>query len=387
LRRFSTYLITVLLSLLTLFAVTGSASANHLTGSCTGPPISDSQNWVQAFNNLQPGDTLCLNQGNYGTGQAQDTLTASGVTIRPKDAFTGAAITTTHLVIRGNGDHLYRLSINGLESTTPLVTPTGDDIVLSRNVITNNHNGHSCINTFPRSTDDNTPDRLTVDANRIYSCGTYDNASGSFQGEGHGVYIESGTGHVITNNWIYDNTCRGVQLYWDDDRINQQDTTPPGALTNADVHNNVISDNMQGDENGTLGLSVDRICTHGIPSGNVSIGQASTGHNSGNAVHDNVVSYVYLYPTSNPTPNSGNYQLNTSLGENVSSDSFTNNCIYSPPPGTWYDLSDGTITIGTGNTQQDPQFTNHTYVVTGLRNYTVGNTACQDKDPAGTVGP
>src|SRR5262249_25516663 len=51
---------------------------------------------------------------------------------------------------------------------------------------------------------------VIIDSNRIHDCGTLPSTN-----QQHGIYVAAANGTLITNNDIYDNVDRGVQLYPD----------------------------------------------------------------------------------------------------------------------------------------------------------------------------
>ena len=161
-------------------------------------------------NSLAPGQTGCLRAGVFqddvkvnkgGTEGAPTTITSypgerATVVGRFRVADTANYVTVTGLDLDGrNSDNL------------PSPTINGDQVTFSANDVTN-HQTTICFllgsNTYGRARD------TVIERNRIHDCGALPATN-----HHHGIYVEASDGPQITDNWIYDNADRGVQLFPD----------------------------------------------------------------------------------------------------------------------------------------------------------------------------
>jgi parallel beta-helix repeat protein len=110
------------------------------------------------------------------------------------------------IIVRASGVTLDRLTLDGTgpgRSSLPSPTINGSDFTLRESDVTN-RNG-ICVH--PRPYGGLTPDRFTIERNRIHNCGRRPRTN-----HDHGVYVGGGTG-VIRWNVVFDNADRGIQLY------------------------------------------------------------------------------------------------------------------------------------------------------------------------------
>ena len=161
-------------------------------------------------NSLSPGQTGCLRAGVFqgdvkvtkgGAPGAPTTITSypgerATVVGRFRVADTANHVTVSSLDLDGrNKDNL------------PSPTINGDQVTFSANDVTN-HDTTICFllgsDTYGRARD------TVIDRNRIHNCGQLPATN-----HHHGIYVEASDGARITENWIYDNADRGVQLYPD----------------------------------------------------------------------------------------------------------------------------------------------------------------------------
>ena len=108
----------------------------------------------------------------------------------------------------------------------PSPTVDADRVTFTRDDVTD---GHTSICFSIGSLGWGTAHDVVLDGNRIHDCGRLPYGSTNHD---HGIYVESARGTVITNNVIYDNADRGIQLYPD-----AQGST---------IANNVIDGNGEG---------------------------------------------------------------------------------------------------------------------------------------------
>jgi hypothetical protein len=128
------------------------------------------------------------------------------------------ADTANHVTVTG-------LDLDGRNpDDLPSPTINGDHATFSANDVTNHHTTICFIlgsDTYGRARD------TVIERNRIHNCGRLPATN-----HHHGIYVEASDGARITDNWIYDNADRGVQLFPD-----AQDTY---------IARNVIDGNGQG---------------------------------------------------------------------------------------------------------------------------------------------
>ena len=161
-------------------------------------------------NSLSPGQTGCLRAGVFqgdvkvskgGAAGAPTTVTSfpgerATVVGRFRVADTANFVTIANLDLDGrNQDNL------------PSPTINGDNITFGGNDVTNHHTTICFLlgsDTYGRARS------TTIERNHIHNCGELPATN-----HHHGIYVEASDGARITDNWIYDNADRGVQLFPD----------------------------------------------------------------------------------------------------------------------------------------------------------------------------
>jgi parallel beta-helix repeat protein len=114
------------------------------------------------------------------------------------------------------------------------------------------------------------PRGVVIERNRIHDCGALPSTN-----KDHGIYVSEARNTVIRDNWIYDNTDRGIQLYPDADGTtitgNVIDSNGEGIVfagTGSEVSsNNVATGNVISNSN--LGWNVYSNIDGEAPQGNV----------------------------------------------------------------------------------------------------------------------
>ena len=177
---------------------------------------------------LRPGETGCLRGvfeedqiiirrgGRSGSPVRLRSEPGTRATIRGRLTIQARA---TDIVVSG-------LNLDGrnvIDGASPTVL--GDRIVFRNNDVTN-YDTEICF-ILGSVTNGHLAEGTVIDGNRIHNCGKLPS-----QNRDHGIYVEYARGTVITNNYIYDNADRGIQLYPDAD----------GSV----ITNNVIDGNGQG---------------------------------------------------------------------------------------------------------------------------------------------
>jgi hypothetical protein len=336
----------------------------HIGGGTQIPGVGtiDSIGLEQYLNNttLVPDDSVvCLAANSYAGDQTDHVLnlSRSNITVRNEPGQGAVIAGAIQLEPGANYDRIYGLTINGsYKPDRATVTVYGQDDLLDRDTITNVHGAHSCVKAAYDTVHAVAPQRLTVKNDRIYDCGTN-------QVSDQGVEINSGSGHVISDNWIYENSGTGVRLFW-----NWEDGGP--GIDSVKVEHNVIADNCATSASFTG-------C----------YGQTSFETQTNNSAYRfNTIAFPYA-PAGNSTP-PYNFYVNILQGGN---DVLEDNCFWKPQgtDHTWVKLTDGggNTILNTRPTTADPQFADRTAVTHAWRNYSVpsGN-PCYGKQPSGTVG-
>jgi len=202
-------------------ATTGSDSA---AGSASAP-FKTAQKLIDS---LTAGKTGCLGAGTYNESLRFNHGGSPGSPIRLTSAPGGRATVVGRMFIPDGSDDVAvaELNLDGRNaSNLPSPSVSGDRVTFSNNDVTNGHTG-ICF-TVGSALGWGIAHDTVIDANRIHDCGRLPSTN-----HDHGIYVESSRNAVITNNYIYGNADRGVQLYPD-----AQGTT---------VANNVIDGNGEG---------------------------------------------------------------------------------------------------------------------------------------------
>jgi parallel beta helix pectate lyase-like protein len=164
-------------------------------------------------NSLRPGQTGCLRAGTYGgrvkirRGGRRGAPT--GLRNHPGERVVvrgrlHVANSANSVVIRG----LYLDGRNRARLPSPTVN--GNDIVFRDNDVTTRH---TTICFLLGSIEWGRAVGTVIERNRIHDCGELPPTN-----HHHGIYVEASRGARITENWIYDNADRGVQLFPDAQR-------------------------------------------------------------------------------------------------------------------------------------------------------------------------
>ena len=198
---------------------------------------------AKLLSSLRAGQTGCLRAGVYerdvevvrgGSAGAPITLTSYPGERAILLGRLVVAETANWVVIEGldlDGRNVARL---------PSPTVNGDNVTFRGNDVTNRHTG-IC---FLLGSDEWGRARGTViERNRIHNCGQLPPTN-----HDHGIYVEVSEGARITDNWIYDNADRGIQLFPDASRTyvgrNVIDGNGQGVLFSRDSSNNVVEQNV-----------------------------------------------------------------------------------------------------------------------------------------------
>ncbi len=178
---------------------------------------------------LAAGETGCLEPGTYNESLRVNHGGQPGSPIRLVSAPGGQATIVGRLYVpQGSNDVVVSdLALDGRNaSNLPSPTVNADRVIFTRDNVTDGHTG-ICFSIG--SLGWGTAHGVVLDGNRIHDCGRLPYGSTNHD---HGIYVESARGTVITNNFVYDNADRGIQLYPD-----AQGST---------ITNNVIDGNGEG---------------------------------------------------------------------------------------------------------------------------------------------
>jgi hypothetical protein len=223
---------------------------------------------------LAPGQTGCLAGQTFAGDLTFTSGGRQGAPITITSADTGQPATIRgRIVTKPGGDWITfsYLRLDGINADgLPSPTIGSDHVTLLHDDITNEHTA-ICINVIDSSTW-GTGHYTTIEANRIHGCGKL-----PAQNHDHGVY-DSGYYTTVTNNLIYDNADRGVQL-----------RGAHGAV----VSYNVIDGNGEGVIFGDLTSAnnevAHNIVTNSVLRSNVESYWGATPVGTGNVFHDNCV--------------------------------------------------------------------------------------------------
>ena len=197
----------------------------------------------QLANSLKPGQTGCLRAGIY-QGDAKVTKGGTGPAPTTITSYPGERATVVgriHIADEANNVVIAQLNLDGRnDANLPSPTVNGDGIVFRDNDVTN-ANTTIC---FLLGSDGYGRARGTViERNRIHNCGQLPPAN-----HHHGIYVEASDGARITDNWIYDNADRGVQLFPDAQGTyiarNVIDGNGQGVIFSRESANNVVENNV-----------------------------------------------------------------------------------------------------------------------------------------------
>jgi parallel beta-helix repeat protein len=198
---------------------------------------------------LHPGQTGCFRGGTYKFARIE--LLTPRVTLAP---YQDEAVTLEGEVKvqpGGAGSTIEGLLLNGATGTDGIGPRIyADNVVLRDNEITNDHTS-ICVS-VGRYYSSPPPRGVVIERNRIHDCGALPSTN-----KDHGVYVSEARDTVIRDNWIYDNTDRGIQLYPDADGTtitgNVIDSNGEGIVfagTRSDVSsNNVVAGNVISNSN------------------------------------------------------------------------------------------------------------------------------------------
>lgn len=199
--------------------VTCTKVANATSGSDTNPGTvaAPYRTIGKLIANLSAGDTGCARGGmTYVEGdvgwQPANTGTASApvtLTTYPGDA---RATLQLRLSIKDGADYVTVTDVNLDARTSSLPSPTlrGDHALFDDVDVTSNGTAQICFNL---GLNPDTANYNVIRNSRIHNCGDPNDDQSTVHH--HGIYVGSGTGNQVLDNFIYDNAGRGIQFYPD----------------------------------------------------------------------------------------------------------------------------------------------------------------------------
>jgi parallel beta-helix repeat protein len=251
---------------------------------------------------LSAGQTGCLSPGVYTENLRLNHGGAPGSPIRLTSAPGGRATLVGRLYVpdTSNDAVFADLNLDGTNSgnlSSPMVA--GDRITFTGNDVTDKHTS-IC---FGLGSDSGwgTAVDVVIDSNRIHDCGRLPATN-----HDHGIYVESTRNAVITNNYIYDNADRGIQLYPDAQGTkianNVIDGNGEGVLFSGDSglasSNNVVTRNIV--SNAVVRYNVESWWPDGNP---VGTGNSATDNCVWNGAQGNVAAQVGFTASANKAVN------------------------------------------------------------------------------------
>jgi len=193
-------------------------------------------------NSLRAGETGCLRAGDY---RGRVTIRKGGArgaptTIRSAPGERATVLGRLHVDNRANHVVIRHLFLDGRNrAKLPSPTVNGNNAVFRDNDVTTRD---TTICFLLGSEEYGRARRTVIERNRIHNCGELPPTN-----HHHGIYVEASYGARITDNWIYDNADRGVQLFPDAQRTyvarNVIDGNGEGVVFSRKSANNVVENN------------------------------------------------------------------------------------------------------------------------------------------------
>jgi hypothetical protein len=193
-------------------------------------------------NSLRAGETGCLRAGVYRGRVKVRKGGARGAptTIRSAPGERVTVLGRLHVDNRANHVVVRQLFLDGRNrANLPSPTVNGNNTVFRDNDVTT-RNTTICF--LLGSKEYGRARRTVIERNRIHNCGDRPPTN-----HHHGIYVEASYGTRITDNWIYDNADRGVQLFPDAQRTyvarNVIDGNGEGVVFSRKSAHNVVENN------------------------------------------------------------------------------------------------------------------------------------------------
>ena len=192
---------------------------------------------------LRPGQTGCVRAGVYRHNVKVRRGGARGapITIRSYPGERPTVRGRLHVANSANHVVVRQLILDGRNrARLPSPTVNGNDVVFRDNDVTTRH---TTICFLLGSDEWGRARRTVIERNRIHDCGALPPTN-----HHHGIYVEASDLARITENWIYDNADRGVQLFPDARRTyvarNVIDGNGEGVVFSRRSTGNVVEHNV-----------------------------------------------------------------------------------------------------------------------------------------------
>jgi parallel beta-helix repeat protein len=235
-----------------LYAATGGLDSARGSRSS---PFRTAQRLVAA---LHQGQTGCFRGGTFTFSLLE--LSTPNITLAPYEDEAVTLEGELKVLPAGAGSTIQGLRLNGASGDNQIGPRIyADDVTLRDNEITNDHTS-ICVS-VARYYSSPPPRGVVIERNRIHDCGALPPTN-----KDHGIYLSEARDTIVRDNWIYDNTDRGIQLYPDAD--------------GSTITGNVIDSNGEGIVFAGAGSDVS--------SDNVVVGNVISNSNLGWNVYSNV---------------------------------------------------------------------------------------------------
>ena len=208
-----------------------------------GIPTSPYRTVAKLANSLRPGETGCLRAGVY-RGQVKVVRggrSGAPTTIRSAPGERATLLGRLHVANSANNVVVRELYLEGRNrANLPSPTVNGNRAVFRDNDVTTRD---TTICFLLGSEEYGRARRTVIERNRIHNCGDLPPTN-----HHHGIYVEAAYGTRITDNWIYENADRGVQLFPDAQRTyvarNVIDGNGEGVVFSRESAGNVVENNV-----------------------------------------------------------------------------------------------------------------------------------------------
>lgn len=214
-------------------------------------PLQTAQRLVDA---LDPGQTGCFRGGTFAFSLLE--LSTQDITLAPYEDEAVTLEGEIKVLPPGSGSTIQGLRLNGASGESQIGPRIyADGVTLRDNEITNDH-ASICVS-VGRYYSSPPPQGVMIERNRIHDCGALPPTN-----KDHGIYLSEARDTIVRDNWIYNNTDRGIQLYPNADGStitgNVLDSNGEGVVFAGEgsntSSNNVVADNVISNSN--LGWNV-----------------------------------------------------------------------------------------------------------------------------------
>src|SRR4029077_20833199 len=218
-------------------------AAPNGSNSAAGTVAAPFKGGQKLVNSLSPGQTGCFRAG-ITTGSINVSTPNLTLTSYPGERATVQG--RLWITVNAPGTTVTELNLDGRPGVTS-PTVSADNVTFRGNEVTNHHTA-IC---FSLGSDTYRPQGTAIDHNDIHDCGVMPAAN-----QDHGIYIDNADHTTITNNWIYHNADRAIQLY-----PNADHTTITGNVIDSNGEGVIFSGDLIA---GTYQTSDDNTVEHNV---------------------------------------------------------------------------------------------------------------------------